>query len=809
MGSTPVIGLEIHAQLRTGAKMFCSCPVRRGLAPNASVCPVCAGLPGAMPTVNGAAVEQATRAALALGAEVHALSRFVRKSYFYPDLPKGYQITQHDQPLATGGFIRAELPSTGADVRIRLQRLHLEEDSGKSLTRPTGRLVDLNRAGVPLAEVVTEPDISSPEEAVACLRALRTLLMALGVCDGDMEAGSLRCDANVSTFPGPGDSRTSERVELKNLNSFKHLRDALGYEARRQAEVIQQGGRVGRETRAWSPLQRLTRLVRHKEGASDYRYLPEPDLPPLRLVSTRIEELREALPELPRSRAARYLRDMELPRADASSLASHPAVAAYFEALADAVGNPRRAAAFVRNEILPRSRVTGSGVSFFVPADRVAELLRLVEGGRLGAGPARSVLEEMAATGGDAETIVTELGLGLRHDDGALAATCRKVVDEHPTEVARYRAGKEALMELFVGRVMRASRGRLRPEEVRRTLSELLRGPMPMGGGATGPDDERAEEMGSGFEPIEWRDGTVVMLDQRELPAREVYNEYRSIPEVAEAIENLVIRGAPAIGFAGAMGLALAARLASADGAHAVRAAVAEASETLAATRPTAVNLAWALGRMQRVLAEAPAQTSGEGLTAVLVDEAIRIKEEDAAASRRMGELGAALLPNKCNVLTHCNTGALATGAHGTALGVIRSAVEQGKRIRVFADETRPLLQGARLTAWELARDGIDVTLIPDSAAGAMMQEGRIDVAVVGADRIAANGDVANKSRPPPAAPSPSRSARARRSPPFAAWSWRPRTCGSETLPSTSPLPSTWRASSPRRASLERRTRRA
>ncbi len=454
-----VIGLEVHARLLTATKIFCGCPTTFGAPPNTQVCPVCLGYPGALPVLNRRAVELAMRAALATGCTVHERSIFARKNYFYPDLPKGYQISQFDQPLATGGAI--------GNVRIR--RIHMEEDAGKLIHHGEVSHVDLNRAGTPLVEIVSEPDIRSAEEADAYLTRLRQIVMYAEVCDGNMEEGSMRCDANVSVRRAGEDLGT--RTEVKNLNSFRFLRSAIAHEIERQIAVLERGGRIEQETRLFDPASGETRVMRSKEEAHDYRYFPEPDLLPLQVDRARIEEVARAVPEMPHARAARYQRDFALSSIDAEALVVTRELADYFEAAAEASGNPRAAANWVRNEVL---RVLNETGEYRISPQNLGRLIRLLDSGAIGGKAAKEVFEEMVAGGGAPDAIVERLGLTQISDRDAIRDAARRVLERSQSQVTAYRAGKQQLFGFFVGQVMKETGGRAKADVANEVLKELL-----------------------------------------------------------------------------------------------------------------------------------------------------------------------------------------------------------------------------------------------------------------------------------------------------------------------------------------------
>ena len=480
----PVIGLEIHAQLLTATKIFCGCSTRFGAEPNTALCPVCIGLPGALPVLNQAAVALAIRASLALGCDVHATSIFARKNYFYPDLPKGYQITQYDRPLATGG--RVHVPSDRGPVALRITRVHLEEDAGKSLHDgfPEADVVtrlDFNRSGVPLIEIVSEPDLRSPADAAAAFAAIREILVAIGANDGNMEEGSLRCDANVSVRES-ADAPFGAKTELKNLNSFRHVERALTFEIERQTTAIRRGDRLERETRLWDPAAGVSRAMRSKEDADDYRYFPDPDLPPLTVEHEWIERIRGSMPELPRARRERFVREYALPEYDADVLTQSVAIADYFEAVARGSGNAKAASNWVMGEVLRKIKETRIAEDAIpLRPESLAELIRALDAGTITGPIAKDVFERMFASGRSAADIIAAEGLARIADTGAIDAQVRAVLDANAAAVAEYRAGKTRTFGFLVGQVMKAMGGRADPALV----NEALRRALADAGGAT------------------------------------------------------------------------------------------------------------------------------------------------------------------------------------------------------------------------------------------------------------------------------------------------------------------------------------
>jgi aspartyl-tRNA(Asn)/glutamyl-tRNA(Gln) amidotransferase subunit B len=477
MDFEPVIGLEIHAHLLTASKIFCGCSAAFGAEPNTHVCPVCLGLPGALPVLNRAAVDYAIRAALALGCTIQQTSIFARKNYFYPDLPKGYQISQYEQPLATGGFV--ELPSGSQTRRVGITRVHMEEDAGKSLhegfvdsDRKT--YIDYNRSGVPLIEIVTEPDLRSAADAAEFFSRLRAMLVWLGVNDGNMEEGSLRCDANVSVRPR-GTEALGTKTEVKNLNSFRFLQKALEYEIERQTDRLTGGERIVQETRLWDADAGRTVSMRSKEEAHDYRYFPEPDLPPLVVDAERLERIRSAMPELPDARRRRFVEQHALPEYDAAQLTQSRALADYFEA-AVAAGAPAKAASnWMMGELARKlkERNLDVGSSPLTP-DRLGGLIGLIEKGTISGSMAKDVFDKMFSSNQSAEAIVVAEGLAQIDDESQIVVLISEVLAKNADAVVQYRGGKTNTFGFLVGQVMKAAGGKANPKRVNELLTRTL-----------------------------------------------------------------------------------------------------------------------------------------------------------------------------------------------------------------------------------------------------------------------------------------------------------------------------------------------
>jgi aspartyl-tRNA(Asn)/glutamyl-tRNA(Gln) amidotransferase subunit B len=472
-----VIGLEVHVQLLTKSKIFCSCSTHFGDPPNSNVCPVCLGLPGALPVLNREAVTMAMKSAMALNCAINARSRFARKNYFYPDLPKGYQISQYDEPLSQDGWIDIEV--NGARKRVGITRVHLEEDAGKSLHEgfpdsDRNSYIDLNRSGVPLVEIVSEPDLRTPEEAYDYLTRLKTLLLYLEVSNCNMEEGSLRCDANVSVRRA-GASAFGTKTEVKNLNSFRFLQKALEYETERQIEIVEGGGTIPQETRLWDSREQRTCGMRSKEFAHDYRYFPEPDLLPVVITEEWKEEVRRSLPELPQSREGRLLSQYGLPKQDATLLAMSRAMADYFEEVASLSGEPKLAANWILNDLIFLLQENKKGfVEYPVPAKNLAKLIALISKGTISGKIAKDLLAEMVRTEKSAGEVMAEKGLEQINDPEKIAGIFREIMTANPKQVEQYRKGKTATFGWFVGQVMKATRGQANPQLVQEVLKKEL-----------------------------------------------------------------------------------------------------------------------------------------------------------------------------------------------------------------------------------------------------------------------------------------------------------------------------------------------
>lgn len=465
-----VIGLEVHAQMKTATKIFCGCPTTFGAEPNSQTCPVCCGLPGVLPVLNKKALECAVKTGLAVNCRISPYSRFARKNYFYPDLPKAYQISQYELPICEGGWV--DISVDGETKRIGLTRIHMEEDAGKNIHEGTTySFVDLNRAGTPLMEIVSEPDLRGPKEAAAYMRKLRTILRYLDVCDGNMEEGSLRCDANVSVRP-VGQKEFGTRAELKNINSFRFVEKAIEYEIARQIRVLEEGGKVIQETRLWDSAAGVTQSMRSKEEAHDYRYFPDPDLTPIVVEQAWVDALKASLPELPDEKQERYKTELGLPEADAEQLTAELPVALWFEQTVAAGAQPKAAANWMMTELMKHLNDDNTPIENCpIQPAQLAALLTLIDKGTISGKIAKTVFEEMYATGKDADAIVKEKGLVQISDSGAIEQALDEILAKHPAELERLKAGDEKLVGFFVGQLMKAMKGKANPQ----MANELLR----------------------------------------------------------------------------------------------------------------------------------------------------------------------------------------------------------------------------------------------------------------------------------------------------------------------------------------------
>lgn len=469
-----VIGLEVHAQMLTESKIFCGCSTKFGSEPNTQTCPVCIGMPGVLPVLNKKAVEFAIKTGLAMNCKISPYSRFARKNYFYPDLPKGYQISQYELPICEGGYI--EISIDGKIKKIGITRIHMEEDAGKNIHEGGGAysFVDLNRAGVPLMEIVSEPDIRSPLEAVLYMKKLRSILRYLGVCDGNMEQGSLRCDANVSIRP-VGQKEFGVKTELKNINSFKFVEKALDYEIKRQIKILEEGGRIVQETRLWDSVAGITQSMRTKEEAHDYRYFPEPDLVPIIVEQDWIDSIRSSLPELPDEKRQRFISMYGLPEYDADFLTSERAIADWYERAVKAGGHPKTVSNWMMVELMRMLNEENKSIEeCLIKPEQLASMLKFIDDGLISGKIAKTVFEEMYKSGKDARQIIEEKGLVQISDESILIGIIEDIVSKNPKEVERYRAGEEKLFGFFVGQVMKATKGRANPSAVNELLKKRL-----------------------------------------------------------------------------------------------------------------------------------------------------------------------------------------------------------------------------------------------------------------------------------------------------------------------------------------------
>jgi aspartyl-tRNA(Asn)/glutamyl-tRNA(Gln) amidotransferase subunit B len=475
MAYEPVIGLEVHAQLLTKAKIFCGCSTQFGAEPNSHACPVCMGMPGVLPVLNRKVVEFTMKMAMATHCRINASCNFARKNYFYPDLPKGYQISQYAQPLSEHGYVDIELD--GGKKRIGITRIHMEEDAGKLLhdEHLPSSYVDLNRTGVPLIEIVSEPDMRSAEEAAAYLKRLHEILVYLEICDGNMEEGSFRCDANVS-LRTKGETAFGTRAELKNMNSFRNVQRALEHEIKRQQSILKSGQEVIQETRLWDDSQGVTQSMRGKEEAHDYRYFPDPDLVPIVIDNEWIEEVKKSLPELPLEKRERFVRDYQIPPYDAGVLTSSRALADYFEEVARLSGKPKIASNWVMGDVLRFLNEDKRDIKEcpILPRD-LAEMILIIEDGTISGKMAKDIIMEMYRTGKPPQTIIEEKGMVQITDEDALKKTIAEVIAANPAQLEQYRAGKEKLFGYFIGQVMKATQGKANPQLINELLKKMLR----------------------------------------------------------------------------------------------------------------------------------------------------------------------------------------------------------------------------------------------------------------------------------------------------------------------------------------------
>ncbi|OGP53459.1 MAG: aspartyl/glutamyl-tRNA amidotransferase subunit B [Deltaproteobacteria bacterium RBG_13_52_11] len=470
-----VIGLEIHAQLLTESKIFCGCSAAFGGEPNTHTCPICTGMPGSLPVLNRKAVEFAIKLALATDSHVAPVSLFARKNYFYPDLPKGYQISQYELPLSANGSVEIPL-ADGGKKRVGITRIHMEEDAGKLFhdeTKPFS-YVDFNRTGVPLLEIVSEPDLRTPQEAADYLRVLRAILQYLEICDGNMEEGSFRCDANVSIRPA-GAQNLGTRAEVKNMNSFRHVERALTYEIERQKKVLEGGGAVVQETRLWDPVKGVTEAMRGKEEAHDYRYFPDPDLVPLTISPQWVEEIRKGLPELPLQRKGRFVKEYQIPEYDAGVITTSKTLADYYEECVRLFPDPKQVSNWIMGDLLRLLKEDDKEVDTCpLSPEQLAEMLGIMKDGTISGKIAKTIFEEMYKTGKGAKEIVEEQGLVQITDEAAVTQAVAEVLQNHPKEVEEYKNGKEKLFGFFVGQVMKATQGKANPQLVNEILKKKL-----------------------------------------------------------------------------------------------------------------------------------------------------------------------------------------------------------------------------------------------------------------------------------------------------------------------------------------------
>ena len=475
MKFVPVIGLEVHAQLKTNSKIFCGCSTQFGAEPNTHTCPVCLGMPGVLPVLNRKVVDYTIMMGLATNCTIAPRSIFARKNYFYPDLPKGYQISQFEAPICEDGWV--DISVDGEIKRIGITRIHMEEDAGKlvhegALDSSRASFVDLNRACVPLMEIVSEPDLRSPEEAKAYMQTLRDIVVYLGVCDGNLEEGSLRCDANISVMP-EGSDTFGTRAEIKNMNSFRYMQQALEYEIDRQVDLIESGGQVVQETRLFDSDKGVTISMRGKEEAHDYRYFPEPDLVPILTDEAWISRIREELPELRTGKMQRYVNEMGIPEYDAEVITTDKETALFFEETVAAGTDPKKASNWVMGEFARLVKDKGHEAAKITPL-QLAEIIGLVEGATISGSAAKQVFDEVFETGREPKSVVEEKGLTQVSDEGAIEEEVQKILDASPDQVKQYKDGNEKVLGFFVGQVMKASKGKANPKVVNEILRKLL-----------------------------------------------------------------------------------------------------------------------------------------------------------------------------------------------------------------------------------------------------------------------------------------------------------------------------------------------
>ncbi|WP_022851280.1 Asp-tRNA(Asn)/Glu-tRNA(Gln) amidotransferase subunit GatB [Limisalsivibrio acetivorans] len=478
MNYEAVIGLEVHVQLSTESKIFCSCSTKFGSGPNSQVCPVCMGMPGVLPVLNRNVVDYTMKAGLALGCSVEERSIFARKNYFYPDLPKGYQISQYELPICLGGELEVELES-GEKKTLGITRIHIEEDAGKSihgenLGSPGNSYVDLNRTGVPLIEIVSEPDMRSGEEARAYLTKLKTIIKYLGISDCNMEEGSLRCDANISVRP-VGQEKFGTKAEIKNMNSFKNVQKAIEYEIKRQIKVVSEGGHVVQETRLWDAAQGITLSMRGKEEANDYRYFPDPDLVPVVLKAEDVDRAKSEMPELPDAKRIRFMEEYSLPKDDAVLLTGERAYADFYEAAVSSHNSPKRVANLFTGDVLrvineKQCEISEVGIS----PESLAEIAKLLDDNKISGNAAKKVFEGVIESGKSPSEIVEEQGLAQVSDEGEIEKIVKDIIEANPNEAERFKNGEKKLQGFFVGQVMRASKGKANPKIVNELLNKLL-----------------------------------------------------------------------------------------------------------------------------------------------------------------------------------------------------------------------------------------------------------------------------------------------------------------------------------------------